>query len=98
MTGRPIETDRIAHARIVTRSKTFVKHEFRLGDGTAEVRRNGQILVALTNVQATSVAGAHRVEGANADGLPEVWNVDNLGCGCRNIPQILDTDERQIPV
>jgi hypothetical protein len=91
-----VTQERIPHARIITPAKTFVKHAFVMGDGEARVERQGQTLATLTDVSAEFVGGVHRVEGKN-EGREEIWKVDNLGCGCRNVPQVFDTDERDRP-
>lgn len=92
-----VTSDKMGNARIVTRSKTFVKHAFTFDQGVATVSR-AKVEATLTDVTAAySSPGVLRLEGTNTDGQPEVWRVDNLGCGCRNIVQVLDTAEEDVP-
>jgi hypothetical protein len=89
--------ERIPHARIITRALTYVKHEFRLADGVAEIRRQGTVFQTLTDAHAEFAGGVHRLVGRNDAGEIEVWRVDNLGCGCRNTASVSETAERDVP-
>lgn len=90
-------SDKMGNARIVTPTLTFVKHRFEFDAGVAQVSRM-KVEATLTDVTAAYVSpGVLRLEGTNSDGLPEVWRVDNLGCGCRNTVQVLDTAAEDVP-
>lgn len=92
--------ERFPYARTVTPSKTYVKHEFALTEGFAEVKRAGVVLHTLTGVHAEFEGlGKYRtgrVVGTNADGNEEIWQVTS-NCGCGEIAHVMDTEERFVP-
>lgn len=92
--------ERCAHARVVGPVMTYVKHEFALTDGFAEVKRAGEVLATLSG--ATGVFDGlgknrtGRIEGVNSDGVIEVWSV-TCSCGCGETARQFQTDEMYVP-
>jgi hypothetical protein len=91
---------RCPYARTVTPASTYVKHEFCITDQTAEVKRNGNTLLTLTEASAeftgTGKNRTGRIEGTNVWGKPEIWNVV-CSCGCGEIARIMDTEQMYVP-
>lgn len=88
------------YARTVTPGDTYVKHGFSLTDGFAEVKRDGNVLLTLTDATAEFVGEGKnrtgRVVGTNGNGEIEVWSVV-CSCGCNEIPRIFATEEMYVP-
>jgi hypothetical protein len=93
-----VAQDRIPHARVVTPTVTFVKHEFRLAAGEASVRRGPDIKrqMVLTEEAGVYEPGVYRLVGL-VDGQSEIWRVDNQGCGFGVAVKELPTDPNEIP-
>lgn len=94
-----VTQDRIPHARIVTPSVTFEKHEFRIQDLVAEVRRGPDVkrVMLITEDVGTYPDATYRLVGL-VDGTPEIWRVDNQGCGCGMAVSEIETPENEVPV
>ncbi len=93
-------TERCPYARTVTPTLTFVKHEFSLVDGFAEVKRQGVVLATLSGAEATFDGTGRdrtgRIVGTNSDGVSEVWAV-TCSCGCGETARSFATDEMYVP-
>lgn len=93
-------TNNIPHARIVTPTLTYHKHAIRWDGVNAEIRRGADVKLRLTLTEEITVypgTGAYRLVG-EVDGQPQVWSVDNQGCGCGMAVKVTDTLTADVPV
>lgn len=98
---------RIAHARIVTPTDTYVKYGLLLegdtdgGDGVVatiqDVRRDAVRVLHDVDVTTIDAAGRRRIAGTNETGQAEVWTFDTQKCGCGGL-HILPTVPEEVPV
>lgn len=95
---------RVAHARIVTPTDTYVKYGLLLeGDEGAVVATIQNVartsVRVLTAVEVTTIdnAGRRRIAGTNETGQAEVWTFDTENCRCGGL-HILPTVPEEVPV